>query len=89
MDRQHILGNSSLEPTIRALGQLSPQAQEIAASLVRQLAQREGINVPLTQAPGLQTPAEGVPMWLAKPRAERYLLTNPHDRTRLKLQHVK
>ena len=71
MNRQHE-ANNAIEPTIRALNQLSPQAQEIAASLVRQLAEREGIDVPLTQAPGLQTPTEGIPMWLAKLRAERY-----------------
>ena len=71
MDQQHIV-NGSLEPTVRALYQLSPQAQEIAASLVRQLAQREGINVPLAQAQGLQAPIEGVPLWVAKLKAERY-----------------
>jgi hypothetical protein len=37
------------------LSQLSPQAQEIASSLVRQLAEREGITVALTTTPGLQT----------------------------------
>jgi len=52
--------NSSLEPTIRALGQLSPQSQETIASLVRQLAGREGINVPLTASSGLQTPTERI-----------------------------
>jgi len=72
MNRQHMPDNSSLEPTIRALGQLSPQSQETIASLVRQLAGREGITVAMAQAPGLQTPIEGVPMWLAKLRAERY-----------------
>ncbi len=71
MNRQHIPDNS-LEPTTKALQQLSPQSQEIAASLVRQLAQREGINGPLSQAPGLQTPVEGIPLWLAKLKAERY-----------------
>ena len=72
MNRQYMPDNSSLEPTVRALSQLSPQSQETIISLVGQLAQREGINVPLTQAPGLQTPIEGIPMWLAKLRAERY-----------------
>ena len=60
------------DPVIRALGQLSPQSREIASSLVRQLAEREGISVPLTASQGLQTPAEGMPLWLAKLRAERY-----------------
>jgi len=33
-------GDGSMEPVMRALSQLSPQSQEIAASLVRQLAER-------------------------------------------------
>ncbi|MFC2048457.1 hypothetical protein ACFLSK_03390 [Chloroflexota bacterium] len=61
-----------LEPTARALSQLSPQSQETAVALVKQLAQREGINMSLTSAPGLQTPAEGIPLWIAKLKAERY-----------------
>jgi len=61
--------SNTLGPTVRALSQLSPQAQEIAVSLVRQLAERGGINVPLTASQGLQTPTEGVPMWAAKLRA--------------------
>ena len=72
MNRQHIPDNNSLEPTVRALHQLSLQSQETITTLVRQLAEREGINVPLTASQGLQTPAEGVPIWLAKLRAERY-----------------
>ncbi|GAI61334.1 unnamed protein product, partial [marine sediment metagenome] len=71
MDRQHTADNS-LEPTMKAINQLSPQSQETIVSLVGQLAQREGVNVPLTQAPGLQTPAKGIPLWVAKLRAERY-----------------
>jgi len=51
MNQQHT-ADSALEPTIGALGQLSPQSQETIISLVGQLAQREGINVPLAQAPG-------------------------------------
>jgi hypothetical protein len=49
------VNGSSLEPTVRVLSQLSPQAQEIASSLVRQLVEREGITVALTTTPGLQT----------------------------------
>ena len=33
---------NTLEPTVKALGQLSPQSQETIISLARQLAQREG-----------------------------------------------
>jgi len=65
-------GNGAMEPVVRVLNQLSLQSQGIAASLVRQLAEREGINVPLSSAPGLQSPAEGIPLWTAKLRAERY-----------------
>ncbi len=71
MDQQHT-ADSALEPTVRALHQLSPQSQETIILLARQLAQREGINVPLAQAPGLQIPIEGVPLWVAKLKAERY-----------------
>ena len=69
---QQQTANNSLEPTMKALNQLSPQSQEIAVSLVRQLAEREGITVTLAAAPGLQTPMEGVPLWVAKLKAERY-----------------
>ena len=61
MNQQHEVSNA-IEPTIRALNQLSPQSQETIICLVGQLAQREGINVPLTQAPGLQSPIEGIPL---------------------------
>ena len=61
-----------LEPVVRALCQLSPQSQELVTSLVRQLASRESISVALTAAPGLQSPAEGIPLWVAKLKAERY-----------------
>lgn len=43
MDQQHANDNS-LEPTVRALHQLSPQSQETITTLVGQLAQREGIS---------------------------------------------
>jgi integrase/recombinase XerD len=63
--------DKALEPAVRALGQLSPSSQEAVVALVRSLAEREGVDVPLTAAPGLQTPAEGIPLWVAKLRAER------------------
>jgi len=72
MNQQLTNGNTALEPTIRALQQLSPQSQETIISLVGQLAQREGIGVPLSASPGLQTPIEGIPLWVAKLMAERY-----------------
>ena len=39
-------GNAALEPTTRALSQLSPQSQETVIALVRQLAEREGDQRP-------------------------------------------
>ena len=33
--------------------------------------------MPLAHAPGLQTPAEGIPLWIAKLRAERKSEGNP------------
>jgi len=71
MNPQH-LSDTTLEPIIRALHQLSPSSQSAVIALVRQLAEREGIGVPLTAAPGLQSPAEGIPLWLANLKAERY-----------------
>ena len=59
MDQQHT-NDSALEPTVRALSQLSPQSQETIASLVRQLAGREGINIPLIAYSGLPTPTERI-----------------------------
>lgn len=40
-----------LEPTIRALQQLSPSSQGAVIALVGQLAEREGVNVALTNTP--------------------------------------
>jgi hypothetical protein len=58
-------GNSSIEPTVRALGQLSPSSQGAVTALVRQLAEREGISVTLAGSPGIQKPAEGISLWLS------------------------
>lgn len=60
---------SELEPTVRALRQLSPQSQSLVASTVKQLAEREGVDVPPAPTPGLKAPTDGIPMWLAKLRA--------------------
>lgn len=59
-------------PTVRALQQLSPSNQGAVAALVRQLAEGEGISVEPTGVLGLRSPAEGIPLWLAKLKAERY-----------------
>ena len=73
-----LIDNNTLEPTVRALGQLSPGGQQAVIALVRQLAEGEGISVALAGAPGLQTPMEGIPLWLAKLRAERYSARTVH-----------
>jgi integrase/recombinase XerD len=44
---------------------LSPQNQELILTLLRQLAERENINMPYEAAPGLQVPAEGIGLWEA------------------------
>jgi len=64
--------SNSIEPTMRALGQLSPSSQEAVMALVKQLAEREGITIMSTLAPGLQSPTDGIPLWAAKLKAERY-----------------
>jgi integrase len=64
-------GQVHLIPTLEAIPHLSPQNQELVATLVRQLAQREGIQIACSSAPGLQTPAEGIPIWLAHMKQER------------------
>ena len=61
-----------IEPTIRALRQLSPGSQAAVAALVKQLAEGEGISVEPTGVMGLRSPAEGIPLRLAKLKAERY-----------------
>jgi len=72
------ISSNSLEPTVRALHQLSPSSQEAIVALVKQFAQREGVNVPSAQSPGLQSPIDGVPLWAAKLKAERYSERTTH-----------
>ena len=66
------LFDTPLGPIVHALAQLSPSSQNLVSSLVRQLAEREGINIATAEDPGLKTPAEGIPLWVAKLKAERY-----------------
>ena len=80
---------SELQPTIRALQQLSPQSQSLVASTVKQLAEREGVEVPPAPTPGLKTPMEGIPMWLAKLRAERYSERTVHMYNYLAKRYLK
>jgi len=64
--------SNMIEPVMRALAQLSPASQGAVAALVRQLAEGEGISVEPTGVLGLRSPAEGITLWLAKLKAERY-----------------
>ena len=57
--------DEQLLPSISALRQLSPPSQELVVNLIRQLAERENITVPLTPSAGLQTPADGMELWEA------------------------
>jgi len=41
-------------------------------NLIQGLAEREGLLVTTTLAPGLQLPVEGIPLWLASLKAEQY-----------------
>jgi hypothetical protein len=67
-----------IEPVMRAFRQLSPGSQGAVATLVRQLAKSEGISVEQTGNPGIRSPAEGIPLWLAKLKAERYSARTVH-----------
>ena len=58
--------SNTLESTVRALGQLSPSSQGAVVALVRHLAEREGISVESSNTLGIQSPIEGIPLWLAK-----------------------
>jgi integrase/recombinase XerD len=69
---EHIFDRAPLGPSVRALALLSPKSQEIAISLIRQLAEGEGISIAPTATPGLQTPAEGIPLWIAKLKQESF-----------------
>ena len=63
--------DEQLQTSISALRQLSPPSQELVVNLIRQLAERENITVPLTPSAGLQTPADGMELW------EAHLTTQP------------
>jgi integrase len=62
----------SLDPYIHTLAQMNPTNQQMVLNLIRGLAERDGIPLAHTIAPGLQAPAEGIPLWLASLKAEQY-----------------
>ncbi|MFC1968103.1 tyrosine-type recombinase/integrase [Chloroflexota bacterium] len=51
---------------------MTPANQQIVLNLIRGLAEKDGTPLACTLAPGLQTPTEGTPLWLASLRAEQY-----------------
>lgn len=55
--------DASQEPVLRAYLQLPSQAQELVASMIRTLAEQNGISVPYTASPGLQEPSNGLALW--------------------------
>lgn len=59
------IGGGDMEKTFELIPSLSVPSQRLVKALVKQLCENEGINVPLTPALGLQTLAEGIPMWEA------------------------
>lgn len=64
--------NPLIESTVKALNALNPQNQELVTLMVRQLAEREGITVAIGPSLGLQAPAEGIPLWVAKLKQESF-----------------
>ena len=61
-----------LEPVVEALALLSPASMELVTSLVKQLAEREGIDMGLDRKARISCPMDGVPMWQAKLKQESY-----------------
>lgn len=54
-----------MENFFELISSISPQSRQLVRTLVRQLCENEGINVPLESAPGLQSLEEGIPLWEA------------------------
>ena len=51
---------------------MTPANQQMVLNLIRGLAEKDNIPLAHTLAPGLQTPQEGIPLWLASLKAEQY-----------------
>lgn len=60
------------EPIVSAITALSPASLELVASLVRQLATREGIDMGAEHKPRISCPMDGVPLWTSKLKQESY-----------------
>ncbi len=52
-----------MENFFELIPSLSPQSQELVKTMIRQLCENEGINLPREPALGLQTLEEGLPLW--------------------------
>jgi len=74
MDNGYVMVNVDKEmgPTIWAMASLSPASMDLVNSLVRQLAEREGIDVGNTRTSRIACPMDGVPMWIGKLKQETY-----------------
>jgi len=62
----------SLQPCLQALEQMTPANQQIIVNLIQGLAERDGITISRTSAPGLQLPEEGIPLWVTSLKANQY-----------------
>jgi len=61
-----------LEPIVSAITALSPASIELVASLVRQLAVREGVDMSAENRSRITCPMDGVPLWVSKLKQESY-----------------
>jgi len=71
-NQSHISVFTSLEPYIQALAQMTPANQQIVLNLICGLAEKDNVPLMQTVASGLQTPREGILLWLASMKAEQY-----------------
>jgi len=62
---------TSLDSAIQALEQMSPQSREVIVLLIKQLSEKEGVTTEPTPTSRLLTPADSMPMWVAKLKSER------------------
>jgi len=51
---------------------MTPANQQIIVNLIQGLAERDGITISRTSAPGLQLPEEGIPLWVTSLKANQY-----------------
>jgi len=66
------LSANKLEPYLQALAQLPANDLQIVLTVVRSLAERNGITIAANAAPSEQTLQKGIPLWIACLKAEQY-----------------